>query len=84
MSEKNTSLPCLNDLPMGGSGVISELGHNETLVSRMTALGLAPGRTVQMVRRVRFGHTLQVRVGNTLVALRAGEADQITLESTAV
>ena len=82
MSEKPLNLRCLNDLPMGGSGVIAELGHNEALVSRMTAVGLAPGRTVQMMRRARFGNTLQVRVGNTLIALRAGEAKQVRLEST--
>ena len=83
MSEQKPSFQSLSDLPMGVAGVIAALGHNPALVSRMTAMGLVPGRTVQMVRKVRFGSTLQVRVGNTLIALRAGEAEQVTLESTA-
>ena len=80
MSDQKNSLQRLDDLPAGVSGVITELGPEGPLTARMTALGLARGRTVEMIRKVRLGSTLQVRVGNTHIALRAAEAGQIKVE----
>lgn len=83
MDEQDIGLLSLNDLPLGARGVIHELADDPGLQSRMRALGLCHGRIVQVVRRVHFGTTLQVRVGNTDIALRAGEAALIGVEQLA-
>ena len=50
---------------------------NGFIASKLMAMGLLPGSTVELVRRSPFGNTLYVRSGNHQVALRDNEASTI-------
>ena len=47
---------------------------------RLTALGLKPGRRIEIVRRIGTTGPVQVRVDHTDVVLRAAEAARIDVE----
>ena len=50
-------------------------------VRRLQALGVHPGRAVNVVRRAAFNGPLHLRVGSTEFFLRAREADAISVQS---
>ncbi len=50
---------------------------------RLAALGLKPGRRVQVVRRIGTTGPLQLRIDHTDLVLRAADAAQIDVEVTA-
>lgn len=56
---------------------IIDLHTDDALRQRLQALGLRPGKQVEVIRRARFGGPLQVRVGATDVLLRLSEAAHI-------
>lgn len=70
----------LADLPAGASGVIGAISAEHELRLRMYALGLMPGRRVQVVRRAPFHGPMQVRSGHTCLLIRLEEARGIQLE----
>ena len=47
---------------------------------RLAALGLKPGRRVQVMRRRGTGGPIQVRIGHTDLVLRAADAERIAVE----
>lgn len=51
------------------------------LRERFAALGVRPGRTIRVVRRLGARGPLQVRVDHTDLVLRAAEAAQIDVEA---
>lgn len=51
------------------------------LRERFAALGVRPGRTIRVVRRLGGRGPLQVRVDHTDLVLRAAEAAQIDVEA---
>lgn len=53
------------------------------LQTRLCALGMIPGKTVQVLRRATFGHTLQLRVGGTEFMIREAEARHIHVQPAA-
>jgi Fe2+ transport system protein FeoA len=58
--------------------------HGEfALRERFAALGVRPGRTIRVVRRLGARGPLQVRVDHTDLVLRAAEAAQIDIEVAA-
>lgn len=70
----------LADLNAGATGVIQAVGAESELRLRMHALGLLPGRTVQVIRKAPFHGPLEVRSGHTNLLIRLDEAKSITLE----
>lgn len=70
----------LSDLQTGASAVIGAIGAETDLRLRMHALGLIPGRRIQVVRRAPFHGPLQVRSGHTCMLIRLEEARSIQLE----
>lgn len=55
--------------------------HGEfALRERFAALGVRPGRTIRVVRRLGARGPLQVRVDHTDLVLRAAEAARIDIE----
>ncbi|MCB1644807.1 MAG: ferrous iron transport protein A [Pseudomonadales bacterium] len=51
------------------------------LQSRLYALGLYPGVTVDVLRFAPVGDPIQIRVGSTLLSIRKQEASRITVEA---
>lgn len=70
----------LSDLDAGASAVIGVIGAESELRLRMHALGLIPGRRVQVVRKAPFHGPMQVRSGHTCLLIRLEEARSINLE----
>ncbi|MEW5786671.1 MAG: FeoA family protein [Pseudomonadota bacterium] len=71
---------CLLDvLPAGRCGTILNIEAPEELVARMHAMGLLPGRRIQVIRRSPFRGPIQVRAGQTDLIIRRSEAATILL-----
>ncbi len=70
----------LAELKAGDTGVINALGAESELRLRMHALGLLPGRTVQVIRKAPFHGPLEIRSGHTNLLIRLDEARSISLE----
>ncbi|MBD1584472.1 ferrous iron transport protein A [Pseudoalteromonas sp. JBTF-M23] len=70
----------LNDLKPRQKAVISALGHQDVaLASRIMALGLVPGESIELMNVAPMGCPLQVKVGDTLVSVRKTDASFISL-----
>ncbi len=50
------------------------------VLRRLFALGLRPGARVRLLRRAPLGDPLEVRVGESFLALRRAEARGVVLE----
>jgi ferrous iron transport protein A len=77
MSKTNNNL---EHLPCGQSACIDGIHVEQELRNRFLALGLKPGRFVQVLRRAGMGGPIHVRVGSTEIMLRRKEASHIQVE----
>ncbi|MGD9888019.1 MAG: ferrous iron transport protein A [Halothiobacillaceae bacterium] len=73
----------LSCLHCGESASITCVEGDACLVRRLHALGVHPGRPVNVVRRAAFNGPLHLRVGSTEFFLRRREADAISVQSGA-
>lgn len=74
----NTNAPRnLENLECGQAASIQAMSVGAELHARLSALGLRPGRLVEVIRRAALGGPLQVRAGTTEVMLRRREAARI-------
>jgi ferrous iron transport protein A len=69
----------LVELPAGTSAVVRSLGGGSEFVGRVSAMGIGPGATVEVLRNPRRGPLL-VRVRDTRIALGRGEAAKVLVE----
>lgn len=79
LTMKKTTHCNLEGLPCGQSASIEGLSVGAELHIRLAALGLQPGKLVQVIRRASLGGPLHVRVGTTEIILRRKEAAQIVV-----
>jgi Fe2+ transport system protein FeoA len=63
------------------SGAIAAVHPTGMTRERMAALGLVPGRRVQMLRRAPFGGPLHLRIGPTELMIRRIDARGIVLDN---
>ncbi len=61
------------------SFTIADLTAESIVRERLLELGLAPGRSVQVLKICPFGGPIVVRAGSLSLALRQNEADHIWL-----
>lgn len=61
------------------SGTIETIEAGPELGRRMAALGLRPGRRVEMVRSAPLRGPLQIRVGHTDLMIRRSDAAKICI-----
>ena len=66
--------------PQGRCRIIGAAEEHRDLQSRLYALGLYPGVTVDVLRRAPFGDPLQLKVGHTLMSIREREAALVLVE----
>lgn len=71
----------LEQLSSGQHAVVRTLSGGHELTARLTAMGIAPGVTVEVLQNARRG-ALLVRVRDTRIALGRGEASKILVEAT--
>ena len=70
----------LSELPEGTPAVVGFLAMRGPLRKRLLALGVRPGAVVRVVRRAPLGDPMEIAVGDTLIAIRHAEADEVILE----
>jgi len=70
----------LDELTPGEEARIQAVRAPARLLRRLFALGIRPGSRVRLLRRAPLGDPLEVRVGESLVALRRREARGVVLE----
>ncbi len=69
----------LVDLAPGVPATIGFLAAEQGLRSRLEALGLRPGQTVQVLRRASWSGPLHIRVGMTELMVRRRDAACVAL-----
>ncbi len=71
----------LADLPEGTPAVVGLLAMRGPLRKRLLALGVRPGAVVKVIRRAPMGDPMEIAVGDTLIAIRHAEAEEVLLEN---
>jgi len=72
---------CLAQLGRGVQARVLALDVDGDLQARLCALGMTPGKSVRVLRRAAFGHTLHLRVGSTEFMIRHVEAAHIRVRT---
>ncbi len=54
--------------------------ENPELAAKLTAMGLLPGTTIELIRRAPFGKAYYIKVDGTRLALREDEAACILID----
>ncbi len=70
----------LSELPENVPAVVGFVAMRGPLRKRLLALGVRPGAVVRVVRRAPLGDPMEIAVGDTLIAIRHAEADEVILE----
>lgn len=74
-----TALSPLDQLPVRTHAVVRELSAGSELASRLAAMGLVLGATLEVMQNTGRGPML-VRVRDTRLALGRGEANKVLVE----
>ncbi len=67
----------LHTVPAGRCCIIERIDADADLTARMRALGLQPGRRIQVMRRSPFKGPIQLRSGQTDIIIRRADAASI-------
>ena len=70
----------VNDLLPGEWGIIKEIHTTDFIRQRLMDLGIIEGVRVDMIRSAPLGDPVQIKVRDTLLALRRNEARKLILE----
>ncbi len=70
----------LADLQEKQKAIVKSIGDLGELKTRLMELGVLCGEPVQLVRRAPWGDPIEIRVEDTLIALRRAEAAKIEVE----
>jgi Fe2+ transport system protein FeoA len=68
----------LADLKVGVEGRIHKF-TNDVIASKLVSMGVLPGKTLRLVRRIPFGGGLYIKVEDHNIAVREEEAKNIVL-----
>ena len=70
----------LQQLRVGSTAILSEIGGQRAFRRRLMEMGLLPGTPVRLMRRVEVGGLVQLRVRGCSVSLRVNEAQRLRFE----
>ena len=70
----------LADLREREKAIVKSIGDLGELKTRLMELGVLCGEPVQLIRRAPWGDPLEIRVEDTLIALRKADAAKIEVE----
>lgn len=73
----------LDTLPAGGIARLVHLGGERAFRCRLMELGLLPGTSVKVIRRLDRGGVLELEARGCRLSVRHGEANQLTVEALA-
>jgi len=71
----------LQQLRVGSTAILSEIGGQRAFRRRLMEMGLLPGTPVRLMRRVEVGGLVQLRVRGCSVSLRVSEAKRLRFEA---
>lgn len=74
------NMKTVNDLTPGDRGKITAIGAAPGLKQRLMDMGIIEGAEVEMVRTAPLGDPVEIKVYNTLIALRKNEAETLLVE----
>jgi Fe2+ transport system protein FeoA len=72
----------LDLLSPGASARLVSIGGERSFRCRLMELGLLPGTTVRLIRRVDVGGVLELEVRGCRLSVRHGEARNVTVETS--
>ena len=72
-------LESLSNLKDGEKGTIRHF-TNDHIASKLLSMGVLPGKSIRLVRRLPFGGGIYIKIENQSIALREDEARSIVLE----
>ena len=78
------SIITVDDLPPGGFGILKQINADNTVKQRLMDMGIIEGVKVEMIRPAPLGDPIQIKVLNTLIALRRTEARSLVIENVGV
>ena len=82
---KQSGSMTLDQLPVGGSCVIEQVGNQRGAVKRrLVDMGLTPGTTVELIKMAPFGDPMELRLRGYELSLRREDAAQIRVSTSAV
>ena len=70
----------INDLLPGGWGIVKKINADDNIRQRLMDMGVIEGARVEMIRTAPLGDPIQIKVLNTLLALRKNEARSIIID----
>lgn len=73
-----TDIP-MSSLPLGGTGLVTEVACGGPLGERLRVLGLIPGTRVQKLRRGPLGDPCAYSFRDTTIALRRADAATVSV-----
>jgi ferrous iron transport protein A len=79
MANAQTHLEKLADLKEGTNGIVREF-TDDKMASKLLSMGVLPGKSLRLVRRVPFGGGLYIKLDECNIAVRDLEAQNIMVE----
>ncbi len=73
----------IDDLKIGQSGIIAQVGGEGPLRLRFLDMGLIPGTGVELVKMAPMGDPIQIRLRGYELTIRREDARRITLKEDA-
>jgi len=70
----------LKDLPIGGSGVVLEVGGEKVLRRRLLEMGITPRTTVTVKKTAPMGDPIELYLRGYVLSLRLDDAQKITVQ----
>ena len=78
--EKMKKVSTISDLAPGMTGVVTAIKTPPEIKRRLMDMGVIVGAAVEMVRFAPLGDPVEIKVHNTLIALRKSEAGLIYID----
>ena len=72
----------VNNLLPGDKGIIANINAQSNIKKRLMDMGIIEGVEIEMIRTAPLGDPIEIKVHNTLIALRKNEAGNALLVSS--
>ena len=70
----------LSELKKGDKGEIIKINAEKNLKTRLFSFGIYKGARFEIMACSLAGNTMEIKVGNSMVALRRGEVEKLEVE----
>ena len=70
----------IKDLPIGGSGLVLEIGGEKILRRRLLEMGITPKTTITVKKAAPMGDPIELFLRGYVLSLRLADAQRITVQ----